>query len=323
MPDIELVWSKVVNGTCYAWFWSEYYDHCFRIIVLKSKGIFVEDKSFFIYDDKENICGLVPLVFIKSSNYNGIEASYDKPLPWPMIMDHVQNSVLIIEFIFTKIDTLLREANAIKISMEYSPPDYKNNFGRMFSEVMRKYKYIDNSFMSHCLNISNDTLGGVRKRYKRYVKKYSHLYLLNIINKDDVNIDVIRKYMELHVKDSGALHRPLKTYVAQFEYIVKGNGFIVQAKNKETDDIVGMLMICISKKSAYDGSVAVDPDYKQHFISHLMKWKAIQYLADIDVRRYELGIATESNNYLTQSPKKITVYHFLKMDGLEGSLRKL
>ena len=321
--DVKSAWNTVVKDTMYAWFWSEYYEHCFRITVLKLKGVFFEDKSFFIYDKEKKLCGLVPLVFIKSSDYNGLEASYDKPLPWPMVMSHMQNNVLIHEFIFTKIDELLRDNNVKKISLEYSPPNYKDNFSEMFSSVMRKYKYIDNSFMSHYVNISSDTLNHVRKRYKRYVKKYNDTYSSIIINKNDISMSLIRKYMELHVKDSGALYRPLETYVAQFDYIIKGDGFLVQSEDKETGKIVGMLIVCVSKDSAYDGSVAVDPVYQKHFISHLMKWKAIQHLQDININHYELGMAAENDSYLRQPSKKSYGISFFKDGWSRGNLKKI
>jgi hypothetical protein len=235
----------------------------------------------------------------------------------------MQNNTLIINFIFKKIDELLREGNVVRIRLEYSPPDCRNYFSEIFSTAMKSYKYIDNSFMSHYVSISNSTLDGVRKRYKRDVRKYSNSYLLSIINKNNVDLHLIKEYMNLHVKDSGKIHRPLKTYIAQFDYIVKGDGFIVQVKNKGTGCIVGMLMICISKKSAYDGSVVVDPDYQQYSISHLMKWKAIQYLLDINVKHYELGMASESNNYLRQPSKKNYGISFFKNGWSRGSRKKI
>jgi hypothetical protein len=323
ISNVELEWESVVKKTSYAWFWSTYYEHCFRLVVLKDKEVFIKDKSFFVYDDQGRLYGLAPLVFVKSCDFEGVEAYYDKPLPWPMIMDNVQNFSEVSEFIFTKIDEILKNNNVQKISLQYSPPNYENSFSKVFSVVMKKYKYIDSSHMSHCVDVSSDTTKHVRKRYKRYIKKYSNLFLLTIINKNDINIGVIRKYMELHIKDSGFFHRSLETYIAQFDYIVKGEGFVVQAKSKETGVIVGMLLICSGKKSAYDGSVAVDPDYQQYFISHLIKWKAIQYLTDIGIKHYELGKVSENYSYLSQPSKKNYGISFFKDGWSRGRVKKI
>ncbi len=279
--DIKSEWSKVVKATSYAWFWSEYYEHCFRLITLEKKRVLVKDKSFFIYDKQKNLCGLVPLVFIESNNYKGIEACYDKPLPWPMIMEHAKNNTLIVEFIFSKIDELLNNDNVKKISWQYSPPDCDNNFSKIFTEAMREYRYIENSYMAHYVSISSETLDRIRKRYKRYVKKYINAYSLSIIDRANIDMDIVKEYMELHIKDSGAFHRPLETYIAQFDFVVQDDGFIVQANDNKTGNIVGMLLISVNKKAAYDGSVAVDPNHQQYYVSHLMKWQAIQYLIDI------------------------------------------
>jgi len=321
VDDIELLWRAVVDGTSYAWFWSTYYEHCFRISVLKANGKFIQDKSFLIYDNK-NLCGLVPLVFVNSSDFDGIDASYDKPLPWPMIMDSVQDKISLIEFVFNKIDKIAYDNNVQKISLQYSPPGLENTFGEIFSTIVKNNKYIDNSFKSHYISISSSVLSHVRKRYKRYVKKYSDLYKLNIVDKNNFYINISKEYMKLHIKDSGAFLRPLETYVEQFNWVVKGDGFVVQAINIQTNKIVGMLIICMSKKAAYDASVAVDPDFQQDYVSHLMKWNAIQHLIDNGVSYYELGEVAENSGYLRLPSKKNYGISFFKDGWSRGKNKK-
>jgi hypothetical protein len=322
VSDIDLKWKTVVDSTSYAWFWSEYYEHCFRIIVLKESDRFIEDESFLIYCDGE-LCGLAPLVFITSNDFNGKEAGYDKPLPWPMIMDSAKNKESIAEFIFNKIDEISRNYNIKKISLQYSPPRLENNFSKEFSPIIKEHKYINNSHMSHYVDISDLTLSNIRKRYKRYVKKYLPLYELKIIDKNNFDTSIPEAYMKLHIKDSGSFNRPLETYTAQFDYVVKGDGFVVQVINKKMDKIVGMLIICMCKNAAYDASVAVDPDFQQDYVSHLMKWKAIQYMVSIGVKYYELGKVAENSGYLEQLSSKNHGISFFKDGWSRGRSRRI
>jgi lipid II:glycine glycyltransferase (peptidoglycan interpeptide bridge formation enzyme) len=83
-----------------------------------------------------------------------------------------------------------------------------------------------------------------------------------------------------------------------------------------------MLLISVNKKAAYDGSVAVDPNHQQYYVSHLMKWQAIQYLIDIDVKYYELGEVSESSSYLRQPSKKNYGISFFKDGWSRGKMKK-
>jgi hypothetical protein len=322
VQDVKFEWKSAVEETSYAWFWSEYYEHCFRINVLKASLRFVKDESFFVYLDSQ-LCGLVPFVVVKSNDFDGLEASYDKPLPWPLVMDSINNKKEVISFIFKNIDEKSHRHRVKKISLQYSPPGHQDDFNKYFSSVVNEYKYLSNSHFSHFVNVGSDTLTQIRKRYIRYVKKLSPFYELKIVDKKNFNNNLPKLYMSLHIKDSGSINRPLETYVAQFDYIVEGEGFAIQAINKSSKKVVGMLIICISKNCAYDGSVAVDPSYKDDFISHLMKWKAISYMNEQGINYYELGKVAESSNFLEQFSRKNHGISFFKDGWSRGESRKI
>lgn len=311
LPNPGVEWSKVVDSTYYAWFWSSYLEHQFRLSVLKASGRFVEDRSFFVYE-KDKLCGLVVLVFVKSLAFDGLYASYDKPLPWPMIMDYIADKTSMAEYMFEEIDYRIKYKGVMKASFQLSPPDKVDAFKPMFSNTLRKFKYIDGSYESHCISVSSDTLGQVRKRFRQYVRKYWELYDLSIIDSSRYYSDLPSEYMDLHVKDSGSVHRPMETYYAQLETVNKDCSFVVKAVNKSTGNTSGMLIIFASKQSAYDGSVAVDPAFKNEYVSHLMKWKAIQHMLDIGVKYYELGQVAIPPNYLSQPDDKSYGISFFK-----------
>ena len=52
-----------------------------------------------------------------------------------------------------------------------------------------------------------------------------------------------------------------------------------------------MLVIFFDKYSAYDGSVAVCPEYKKFYISHILKYYAILEINKRNIKYYELGKA--------------------------------
>ena len=68
--------------------------------------------------------------------------------------------------------------------------------------------------------------------------------------------------------------RSLKSYDLQLEAVKRNKAFVVQIFSNE-DQLIGMLVIFFDKYSAYDGSVAVCPEYKKFYISHILKYYAI------------------------------------------------
>ena len=316
------VWQKVVNDTSYAWFWSTYVHYQFRIAVLEASGRLVGDKSFVLLQEGKP-CGLAPLVFVKAIDFEGIQASYyDLPLPWPMVADCVDDRIKTVDYLLDEIELRIKDAGVERLQLMLSPPGIGNEYEKWFIDIVRRRGFIDSSLLSHYVAITPETFDSVRKRYRRYVKKFSEKYELRVLVGSDCYSEIAREYMDMHIKDAGGVYRPIETYDAQIDLIRNGEGFLIQARKKTDDKVVGMLIICYFKKSAYDGSVAVDPEYQEDYISHLMKWKAIQHLQEINVNHYELGLAAVSPTYFWQpSAKNYGISHF-KEGWSRGHMKK-
>ena len=52
--------------------------------------------------------------------------------------------------------------------------------------------------------------------------------------------------------------------------------FFCVASCVKTKKVVGVLFTVLFKGQAYDGSVAIDPDYEHKYVSHVLKWKTIE-----------------------------------------------
>ena len=321
ISDADIVWKKIVDETSYSWVWSTYAQYKFRISVLQASGRLVKDKSFILLQEGKS-CGLAPLLFVKGVNFKGIQASYDIPLPWPMITDSVEDYSKAEEFMLDEIELRIQEIGAKKLSFWLSPPGLGDNFMKRFRDIVRKRGFIDASYSSHYFDITPTTLEGVRKRYRRYVKKFGDNYELMVLGHDDCYSNLSNQYMARHVMDAGKVYRPIETYEAQIDLIRNKEGFMIQARNKANDKVVGMLIVSCFKKSAYDNSVAVHPDYQKEYVSHLMKWKAIQHMQQLDIDHYELGKAAISPTYFLQPDNKSYGITHFKEGWSRGCLKK-
>ena len=68
-----------------------------------------------------------------------------------------------------------------------------------------------------------------------------------------------------------------------------------------------MLLVSLYKNAAYDGSVAVDPDFASQNVSHLLKWRVIEELQKRKVPTYELGQKADPSS---STKKELGITHF-------------
>jgi hypothetical protein len=181
-----------------------------------------------------------------------------------------------------------------------------------FAKLVREGRYVDFSYPSHCIELSPQTLPNTRERYRRDIRKSGKNFEVTILSGDDIPSDMHKVYMELHRKDAGILHRPEITFQHQMDALREEDGFIAMARHISSGVVAGILMIWLFKNAAYDASVAVDPEYQNLHVSHLLKWKTIEHLLAQGVQSYELGRVATLPNCLWQPSEKNYGISFFK-----------
>lgn len=294
----------------------------FRLSVLQGNDRLVADHSFFAMRDGRPV-GLSPLFLVRDKENGQVKASYgDAPLPWPMVVDAALESELLQDVLLDEVERRCHAGNAGMISLMLSPPGPSAGMTDDFNRIVRKRNFVDVSYDSHALEVTTDSPGAVRERYRRYVRKFSPKYDITILRGADIGAAVAREYMDLHVKDAGGVFRQLPTYERQADLARRGEGFWVVARSKD-GALAGMLLIAVTKGSAYDSSVAVDPERADDQISHLLKWAALHHLIEHGVTRYELGPAAITPSYLWQPSAKNYGISFFKSGWSRGGLKRI
>ena len=314
-------WDAVVEAAPEAWLWTTSAMHEFRKCILEKTGRLTGDHSFVVLNDGTP-CGLAPLVLSRESAEDIAVAAYgDVALPWPLVVAHAPERSAVENILLDEVERRVRSLGGGMLSLMLAPPAVGANVAASFIETVRKRSFVDNSFSSHWIDVSPATLGEVRERYRRYVKKFWDQYDLVIFDSHNIPDALARDYMELHVKDAGGVFRPLETYERQVDLARQGQGFWVGAVNKSVGKLVGMLMVSVHKQAAYDFSVAIDPDFQDDQVSNLLKWKAVQHLIEMGVTHYELGQAAVTPSYLWQPSSKNYGISFFKDGWSRGRLK--
>jgi Acetyltransferase (GNAT) domain len=237
--------------------------------------------------------GLVPLLVERTkigNDFSGWDAAYyGGPLPWPAFLAGPSDLEMIEDYAFQELERRAREAAVGRIRVRLSPPQPLENEQQRLARAISVHCYLDSSYISHSLNVQPDSLAQVRERYRRYVKKFMPQHELSVKEGNDVTPQLEENYFHLHVKDAGGQFRSRESYRFQADLSRNHEALYVTATRREGGTVAGMLLVSVCKGAAYDNSVAVDPDFQDDYVSHLLKWTAIESLLARGVKTYELG----------------------------------
>ena len=282
------LWQALADRCPDAWFWHTWTNMQFNFVAgQKSEA---RNLSFFVTLRGEPV-GIAPLMVNRTAiaELSGLEASYyGGPLPWPALVADVPDFERLEDFALTELEDRARQAGAGRIRLRLEGPLPASNQQSRLRRAIA-LKYLDSSYSSHWCEINNQTLVNVRERYRRYVRKFLPKYEMSIADCAAVTPELEETYFQLHVKDAGGEFRSRESYRYQADLARYGEAFYVVARKRQAGVIAGMLLVSVYKNSAYDNSVAVDPDYQDEYVSHLLKWTAIEELLRRGVNSYELG----------------------------------
>jgi hypothetical protein len=286
-------WSGLAAAAPQAWCW-----HTLRwrdFVRSASSGRNVTDQSFFVFDGDRPV-GLAPFTVgdfneggapIRDAAYNG------GPLPWPAIVGGAGDSSAAAaeRFAFEEAERRARSLGAERIRFASFAPEAAASAGVWFDRVTHELAYLDASFPSHLVNVDAEVLSRVRKRYAQYIRRFRAAFACEVIDGAAVDDAFEQRYFELHVKDAGGQFRPRDSYSRMADLARHAEGFFVTARDLETGAVAGMLLVSVVKGAAFDTSVAVDPEFADRFVSHLLKHRAILHLQQLGVTHYELGMS--------------------------------
>jgi hypothetical protein len=311
VKDAREVWNQLVDSCRDAWFWHTWANLQFNLVAAEKYQ--AQNLSFFVFRDGTPV-GLVPLMVsrVQIGGVSAWEASYyGGPVPWPAFLPDLPDLEDADDFALRELESRARASKAERIRLRLEPAFPMPEEQHRLSRAVNGLRYLDSSYVSHCVNLDGNTLPNIRERYRRYVKKFAPSYELSFVDCDSVTPELEEAYFILHVKDAGGQFRSRESYSRQADLTRHGEGFFVIARNRSLNVIAGMLLVSVYKGAAYDNSVAVDPDFQGEYVSHLLKWKAIEELLQRGARTYELGPKSELPSFMSvPSEKNLGISHF-------------
>lgn len=284
-------WNEFCQKSSDAWFWHTTY--WMNYVVNYRPEYNPTQISFFIKEDNKLIAAC-PLML---ENHDGNkEFSFSAfAIPAPALSDETgsKKQKKVLDFIFDYIDSNAKKLGVKKASFRFSPlaDIYAQSKGYPSNYLLR-YGYLDATFNTQILDISNDPdllKSDVRKGHKYDINRASKMLDVHIYDEKSVNPEVFNLYRELHHKDAGRVTRPRITFDMMFDWIKMGKAILVGTTLKGKDQFVGFSHHIVYKNGAYYTSACSDPDYGEMPIAHFILWESIRWLHNSSIKRFEIG----------------------------------
>jgi len=310
-PDGPALWDALAAESAEGWFWHTRANFEFNFCA--AREFEARDLSFFVMRGGRAV-GVVPLTVQKRrlGAYEGREAAYYSGfLPWPFFAKGLADLAGVEELAFAELERRASEAGAGRIRVRSCPGAPLEGEPERVARVAAVRRFAFSSAPSHLVALEPDVLANVRERYRRYHRKFSPQFELEIVDGAKLDAAWEQAYFELHVKDAGGQFRSRESYARQADLARRGEAFYVAARHRASGAVAGMLLVSLVKNAAFDNSVGVDPAYQESYVSHLLKWRSIEELLARGAATYELGERAEPATLLkVPSAKQRGISHF-------------
>ncbi len=174
-------------------------------------------------------------------------------------------------------------------SSPVAPGTWKAECGQL--NFLLRFGYLDVSLATHVIELSDaeaDLLKRMRKGHRAAIKQAEKTLTCRILDAGTITESEFEKYRLLHRKAAGRVTRPLSTFCMMYEWIRQGYAILAAACLQGQE--VGFALISVYKDAGYYSSGCVDPECNHLPIGHLLQWRAMQWLKQNGIRRYEIGI---------------------------------
>lgn len=310
-PDTKSVWDNFANNSDDAWFvhtttWLKWVQEI-------SNEKFMANLSFFIKKEDE-IVAICPLI-IEKGPYGKQFSFLEAPIPSPALLNNLEVDARqkVFEYYAQVLNQLAREQDVNYVSIKIPAPS-KNYIESPLpvAHPMLKYGYTNLPYLTQVIDLKKEEKQiwqQIRKGHRADIKKALKQCQAFAWDQSNINSDKIAEYQQLHQKDAGRKTRSESTFEMMHNWIRNNYAILVEVRVEEKPAAFALIMTY--KNGAYYGSGCKDPDRISLRASHLVQWKAIQWLKDHNYTIYDVGLQWfQPQWFITLDEKEFSIAHF-------------
>jgi len=143
-----------------------------------------------------------------------------------------------------------------------------------------------------------------RKSYRPLVTKGEKIWKSAVVMDDK---SVFEEFRSLHREVAGRETRPDSTWKRQYEMLIEGTAFMITIRN-ESDQLVGAGFFMVNESNCTYAVAAYKRDLFLQPLGHVVQYKAIEHMINLDLKWYELGEVADSRS--GKSEKELSISQF-------------
>lgn len=281
-------WDRFCEGSPGAWFW---HTLAWRDYTLAYRPELASESRAFFVADGDEIVAAVPLMVEQHNRTPRL--SFGGGDCWapalaaglsPARQSDAMRAAL------AHVDRIATVERAVRASFRVSPLAPGLEGCLPFLAGTTRAGYADLSATATVLDLSPTSETLLRRMTKGHRSDITRAGRSMTVDVDDaatVTEERFAEYRMLHEKAAGRVTRPARTFELMREWISRGTGLLVTARQEGR--AVSCAYLNLYRGGAYYSSAATDPSVREP-AGHLVQWSAIRWLQAHGFTRYEVGL---------------------------------
>ena len=151
----------------------------------------------------------------------------------------------------------------------------------------------------------------IRKHYKALINKADRLWNSEVLVY--MNDEEIELFRNKHIEVAGRETRSHETWLCQQKSVNSGNGFVIKLTDRLSGQMVGESLFEISRDEGLYSVGVYDRDLYDEPVSHIVQWKAIEYMKQIGLKKYRIGqrfYSGKGMHIIEPTEKELSISYF-------------
>lgn len=288
--SLEAGWDDFCTEASGAWFW---HKRAWRSYTLAYRPQAHSRSLAFAVRDGGRLVGAVPLMLEEhddSARFSFGGGPCWAPAVAPDLPPHRLERVL--TGMFAHVDELAAAHGVSSATWRLTPlANGWTSYLPFFLAATTRAGYVDVSLTSSVVDVSRpfaEIRTQMSKGHRAALTSGARLGLSAVVHTGADAAPAFDAYRRLHAKAAGRVTRPAETFEMMRDWLVAGDGALVQADLH--GEAIGFAYLNLDGRRAYYTSGANDPEIGQLPIGQALQGAALEWLSSAGFQLYELGL---------------------------------
>lgn len=283
-------WDRAAGEAAGGWFWHTRPYADFLLELGSGRGAY--DRSFAIVDES-GIVAVCP-VYVDEADGARYFGCGGEPVAFPAIAPQASPAQRerALAFYIEELARLAAELAVAYVRLKIpalAPLEAASALPAI--NPMSRLGFIDLPLATHVIDLApplEALWSDVRKGHRYDIRRADKICETAAWDASTITPEVFQRYQTTHHRDAGRVTRSQRSFDIMLDWIRSGNAMLLEATH--CAEVAAFVLLILYRGGAYYGSGCKNPDLAQLTASHLLQWKAVEWLKAHGYSHYDLGV---------------------------------